>query len=49
MKYAQQEIDHWSKVPNAENMKKVNEYRKMYEEAKKKLEEVYGTHWRDYL
>ncbi len=49
MQYAQKEIEYWSKVPNPENLKKVNEYRKMYKEADKKLKETYGEHWRNYL
>lgn len=49
MQYAQKEIDYWSKVPNAENMKKVNEFRKMYKDAEEKLKKTYGEHWRNYL
>lgn len=49
MEYAQKEIDYWSKVPNTENLKKVNEFRKMYKEAEEKLKETYGKHWRNYL
>ena len=49
MQYAQNEIDYWSKVPNAENLKKVNEYRKMYKEAEEDLRKTFGKHWRNYL
>ena len=49
MEYAQKEIDYWSKVPNAENLKKVNEFRKMYKEAEEDLKRTYGKHWRKYL
>ena len=49
MEYAQKEIDYWSKVPNAENLKKVNEFRKMYKEAEEDLKRTYGEHWRKYL
>lgn len=49
MQYAQIEINYWSRVPNAENMKKVNEFRKMYEEAEEEMRETYGKHWREYL
>lgn len=49
MQYAQKEIEYWSKVPNAENLKKVNEFRKMYKEAEEKLKKTYGEHWRKYL
>lgn len=49
MQYAQKEIDYWSKVPNAENLKKVNEFRKMYKDAEENLKKTYGAHWRDYL
>ena len=49
MEYAQKEIDYWSKVPNAENLKKVNEFRKMYKEAEENLKRTYGEHWRKYL
>ena len=49
MQYAQQEINYWSKVPTQENLKKVNDYRIMYEEAEKELKKEYGKHWRDYL
>lgn len=49
MQYAQKEIDYWSKVPNPENLKKVNEYRKMYKDAEENLKKTYGEHWRNYL
>lgn len=49
MQYYQSEIDYWSRVPNPENLKKVNEFRKLYKEAEKRLEEKEGKHWREYL
>lgn len=49
MEYYQKEIDYWSKTPTPENLKKVNEMRKKYKEAEKKLEKLYGKHWREYL
>lgn len=49
MQYYQKEIDYWSKTPTPENLKKVNEMRKKYKEAERKLEKLYGKHWREYL
>ncbi len=49
MQYYQKEIDYWSRVPNAENLKKVNEYRKEYKKAEEELKKIYGEHWRNYL
>lgn len=49
MQYYQKEIDYWSKTPNPENLKKVNEMRKEYKKAEEELEKLYGKHWRNYL
>ena len=49
MQYYQKEIDYWSKVPNPENLKKVNEMRKKYKETEEELKRLYGKHWKDYL
>ena len=49
MMYYQKEIDYWARVPNQENLKKVNEMRKKYKEAEEELKKLYGKHWRDYL
>lgn len=49
MMYYQKEIDYWSRVPNPENLKRVNEMRKKYKEAEKEVERLHGKHWREYL
>ena len=49
MQYYQKEIDYWSRVPTPENLKKVNEMRKLYKEAEKEVERLHGKHWREFL